>query len=124
MNLCKPRAPEPLCLTGNNAKNWHEFKEQLQWFLSGIEPSDKSDPVKIGIMLSHAGKDAKEVYKTLTWAEDGDQNKLDEVLDAFQHFCSPQKNILHEWDGIWSMYQEEGEAIDSYVCDKVEVENR
>ena len=57
MNLCKP--PDPLCLTGNNAKNWREFKEQLQWFLAGTESSDKSDPVKIGIMLSHAGKDAR-----------------------------------------------------------------
>lgn len=114
MNLCKP--PEPLCLTGNNnAKNWREFKEQLQWFLAGTESSDKSDPVKIGIMLSHAGKDAREVYKTLTWTEDGDKDKFDKVLEAFERFCSPQKNILYERHGFWSLYQEEGEAIDAYV---------
>jgi len=122
MNLCKP--PEPLCLTGNNAKNWHEFKEQLQWFLAGTESSDKSDPVKIGIMLSHAGKDAREVYKTLTWAEDGDQNKFDKVLEAFECFFSPQKNILYERHSFWSMYQEEGEAIDSYVTRlKLKIDN-
>ena len=61
MNLCKP--PELLCLTGNNARNWHEFKEQLQWFLKGTELTEKSDGTKIGIMLSHAGKDARELYK-------------------------------------------------------------
>ena len=70
MNLCK--SPDPLCLTGNNAKNWREFKEQLQWFLAGTESNDKSDAVRIGIMLSHAGKEAREIYKTLTWREDGD----------------------------------------------------
>ena len=98
INLCKP--PEPLCLTGNNAKNWREFKEQLQWFLAGTESSDKSDPVKIGIMLSHAGKDAREVYKTLTWTEDDDKNKFDKVLEAFERFCSPQKNIPYKRHGF------------------------
>ena len=61
MNLCKP--PNPLCLTANNAKNWHEFKEQLQWFLAGTGCSDKSYAVRIGIMLSHAGKEAREIYR-------------------------------------------------------------
>ena len=63
----------------------------MQWFVGGTESSDKSDPVKIEIMLSHAVKDAREVYKTLTWAEDGDQNKFDKVLEAFECYCSPQK---------------------------------
>ena len=105
MNLCK--SPDPLCLTGNNAKNWREFKEQLQWFLAGTESNDKSDAVRIslaslvvwlarlvriGIMLSHAGKEAREIYKTLTWREDGDKDKFDKVLEAFERFCLPQKN--------------------------------
>ena len=113
MNICKP--PDPLCLSGNNAKNWHEFKEQLQWFLAGTESGEKSDAVKIGIMLSHAGKEAREVYKTLTWAADGDKDKFDKVLEAFEQFCAPQKNILYERHGFWSLHQEEGEAIDAYV---------
>jgi len=45
MNLCKPL--EPLRLTGNNPKNWSEFKEQLQWFLAGTESSDKPDTAKL-----------------------------------------------------------------------------
>ena len=60
-NLSKP--PEPLRLTGNNSRNWREFKEQLQWFLAGTESTDKPDAAKIGIMLSHAGRDAREVTK-------------------------------------------------------------
>ena len=89
-----------------------------------MESSDKSDPVKIGIMLSHAGKDAREVYKTLTWTEDGDNNKFDKVLEAFERFCLPQKNILYERHGFWSLYQEQGEAIDSYVTRlKLKIDN-
>ena len=64
--------------------NWHEFKGKLEWFLAGIKSTDKADSVKIGIMLSHASKDAREVYKTLPWAEGGDRNKFDKVLEAFK----------------------------------------
>jgi len=46
MNIFKP--PDPLSFTGNNAKNWQDFKEQLQWFLTGTESTEKD---KIGIML-------------------------------------------------------------------------
>jgi len=39
--------------------------EQLQWFLEGTESTEKNNKGKIGIMLSHAGKEAREIYKTL-----------------------------------------------------------
>ena len=54
--LCKP--PEPLSFTGNVVQNWQEFVEQLQWYLEGTESTDNGEKVKIGIMLSHAGKGA------------------------------------------------------------------
>ena len=67
---------DPLRLSGNNDKNWREFKEQLVWFLEGTESTGKSDGTKIGIMLSHTGKEARELYKTLQWAAEGDDKKF------------------------------------------------
>ena len=61
--LCKP--PELLSFTGNVKQNWREFAEQLQWSLEGTESTEKGDKVKIGIMLSCAGKEAREIYTTL-----------------------------------------------------------
>ena len=53
-------------------------------FYSSTESTDKTDPIKIGIILLHSGKDAREIYKTLLWAEEGDRNKFDKVLEAFE----------------------------------------
>ena len=60
-SLCKP--PDSLSLTGNVAQNWREFEEQLKWYLAGTEANDKANLVKIGIMLSHVGKEARDAYK-------------------------------------------------------------
>ena len=111
--ICKP--PDKLSFVGNTAQNWQEFEEQLRWFLAGTESAEKSDLTKIGIMLSHAGKEAREVYKTLQWDSEGDQNKFNKVIEAFQKYCSPRKNILYERYGFWSLHQEDDESIDAYL---------
>ena len=80
--LCKP--PEPLSFTGNVSQNWREFAEQPQWFLEGTESTEKTDKTKIGIMLSHAGKEAWKIYKTLPWTTDGDASEFDKVMKPFR----------------------------------------
>ena len=66
-------------------------------------------------MLSHAGKEAQEIYKTLLWASAGDADNFDKVLKAFRNYCSLRKNIVYERYTFWSLQQEEGESIDSYL---------
>ena len=87
----------------------------MKWFLAGTETAEKSDLIKIGIMLSHAGKEARDVYKTLPWRAEGDQDKFDKVIEAFQIYCAPRKNILYERYGFWNLCQENDESIDAYL---------
>ena len=111
--ICKP--PEALSLCGNVSQNWKEFEEQLLWFLEGTESAGKSDMVKIGIMLSHAGKEAREVYKTMHWSAEGDNQKFDKVVEAFRRYCSPRKHILYERYTFWTIQQEVDESVDGYL---------
>ena len=76
-SLCK--TPNPLSFTGNIAQNWREFEEQLKWYLAGTETDEKPDLAKIGIMLSHTGKEARDNYKTLEWAAEAYKTKFDKV---------------------------------------------
>ena len=66
-------------------------------------------------MLFHMGKDARELYKTLPWKEEGDEKKFKKVLEAFEEFCSPQRNLLYKRHGFWQLSQQEGESVDAYV---------
>ena len=82
-SLCKP--PEPICFTGNMAQNWQEFTEQLHWFLAGTESIEKSDTIKIGIMLTQVGKEACEIYKTFYWDDEGDAIKFYQSFQRVLH---------------------------------------
>ena len=77
-NLCKPL--NALSFTGNTAQNGRDFKEQLTWYLAGMEASKKSDLAKLSITLSHAKKEAVELCKTIEWKAEGDDKKFEKVL--------------------------------------------
>ena len=42
-------------------------------------------------MLSHVGKEEREVYKMLPWMTEGDAKKFNKVIAAFKAYCKPQK---------------------------------
>jgi len=52
---------------------------------------------------------AWEIYKTLLWTADGGERKFQKVLEVFQNYCSPHKNIVYKRYIFWSLQQEEGE---------------
>ena len=87
------QATDPVSLVGNIAQNWKSFEEQLHWFLAGTETASISDKTKIRIMLSHAGKEVRKVYKALQRAAEGDEKKFDNVTKAFQSYCEPRKTF-------------------------------
>ena len=62
------------------AQNWQEFAEQLHWLLAGTQSGNKSDTIKIGIMLTHARKEGGKIYETFHWDEEGDAIKFDKVI--------------------------------------------
>jgi len=66
-------------------------------------------------MLTHAGKQAREIYKTLQWAAEGDEMKFNKVQKAFRDYCHPRKNVLYERHKFWNLQQDEGETVDVFT---------
>ena len=66
-------------------------------------------------MLTHAGKEAREIYKTLQWNSEGDDKKFDKVIEVFRRYCSPRKHFLYERYTFWTLQQEVNESVDAYL---------
>ena len=98
-----------------NAERWTEWK--ARWMVYGkatrigIEVYD----VQVSILLTVIGPEAHAVYRTFTWDEEGDDQKLDKVLKAFDDFFEPRKNIAFERYRFNMRGQEVGESFEQYV---------
>ena len=60
---------------------------------------------------------ALEIYNTFTWTTEGDNKKIEKILEKFEEYCTPRKNITLERHIFNTRVQRTGETIDQYVTD-------
>ena len=109
--------PNPLNLQGNVSENWRRWRQRFELYLtaSGIEAKD--DTVKSATLLHVAGEDVLEIYNTFAWENDGDNKKLDKIMEKLEAYCNPKKNITWERHVFNTRNQQPDETIDQYVTD-------
>lgn len=80
---------------------------------------EKGDDVKIAILLHTIGEEALDVYNTLTItpAEGAETTTMEDVLEAFKAYCSPQKNVVFERHQFWSHTMSTGTAVDRFITE-------
>ena len=109
--------PEPLCFEGNIAENWRIWKQRFEIFMTATGTDAKIDEVKSATLLHFAGPEALEICNTFTWTEEGDKKKIDKILEKFEEYCTPRKNITWERHIFNTRAQQPGENIDQYSTD-------
>ena len=111
----KLNPPEQLSLEGNVAENWRKWKQRFELFSAASGLSEKDDKIQSATLLHVVGPEALEIYNTFSWENEGDENKVVKIMEKFQAYCSPQKNITWERHIFNTCNQEVGETIDQYI---------
>jgi len=101
--------PPKLQLSGNVAENWRLFKQRFLLYLSAIDGDRKSEKMKASLFLHVVGDKALKVFNNFTF-EEGESLKLQPIVDQFEAFCMPKRNVTYERQKI-------GETIDQYVTE-------
>ena len=84
MNRFNP--PEPLPFEGNIADQWRKWKQEPTLYITAAEKDEKSDQIKSSILLTCIGRKRREIYNP-------DDNKFDLIIEKFDDYCSPRKNV-------------------------------
>ena len=87
--------PKELNFTGNLSENWRKWKREFQFYLTATESDEKSDEVKTSRLLTAIGERARDIYYTFTFDFEGDEMKLDKVVEKFDSYMSSKKNITY-----------------------------
>ena len=80
------------------------------------ESTEKAQGVQTSIFLTCIGKQGLEIYNTFTFSNEEDKMKLRPVMERFEAYCKPRKNITlirhnfltHKHDGV---------SFDQFVID-------
>jgi len=89
--------PEPLNLEGHSiSDNWRRWKQRFEVFSLASGLTDKNAKVQAATFLHVASLEALEVYNTFSWENEDDKNKVDKIVEKFNTYCTPRKNITWE----------------------------
>ena len=113
----KLQPPSALALTGNLAENWRRFKQQFEIYEIASGLARKDGKVRAMTLLHVAGSETLEVYNTFQWDENEDNTKVEKIMEKFERYCNPRKNLTFERHSFFSRNQLEGESIGAYVTD-------
>ena len=62
------RSPEPLSVGGGNPSNaWEKWKLRFDIFLQATGAAEKTNSIKVGLLLHHIGDDGLEIYSNFTF---------------------------------------------------------
>ena len=108
--------PAPLDLSGNVAENWKRFKQRFELYNVASGTSTKDEKLQTSLLLHVIGDTALDIYNTFTF-DRGDELKLGKVLQKFEEYCTPKKNVTYERHRFFTRSQNEGETIDQYATE-------
>ena len=109
--------PEALNLDSDIAENWRRWKQRFEIFSLASGLSEKDAGVQVATFLYVAGPEALEVNNTFSWRTAEDKNKVDKIMEKFDQYCNPCKNVTWERHKFNTRNQQPGETIDQYVTD-------
>ncbi|KAL4719961.1 hypothetical protein ACJJTC_001379 [Scirpophaga incertulas] len=105
--------PKELSVSGDLAENWRQFRQSLEIFLlaSGLTNTDSER--KLAILLNVIGEHGLKIYNNFNLSNATYEN----VLEEFQRYCEPKRNILHARYIFQTRKQEVGEPFDNFLND-------
>ena len=113
MERLKP--PKPFDFEGNVPEKWKLWKEDLEWYLIATDAEEKTEKVKSGILLHSIGSKGKEIYNTFEFEAPDDKFKYTKILEKFEAYCTPRKNLTLLRFKFLTYRQGEEESFDQFV---------
>lgn len=108
--------PPTLDLTsGNVAENFRKFKQRYQIFMQASGKDKLAENVRAAILLNLIGEEALEVFNTFTFEAPKSETKEDDVMEKFESYCNPRKNLIFEQSKFFTHSQAEGEPYDHFL---------
>ena len=109
------RPPPSMSFDGNVSENWRKWRQQLTLYLSATEKDAKSDKIKLSILLHCIGEKGREIYNCFTFESNDDKMKFSKILEKFDEYCNPRKNLTFLRYKFFTYRQKEGENFDDFM---------
>ncbi|CAI9737570.1 Hypothetical predicted protein [Octopus vulgaris] len=101
----------------NLAAAWKNWKKEFNLFLIATESDMKPDKVKTSMFLTCIGSKGRDIHSTLDFDSPDEEMNLQAVIEKFDAYCEPRKNITFLRHKFFTCGQAEHQKFDEYVVE-------
>ncbi|CAI9717435.1 Hypothetical predicted protein [Octopus vulgaris] len=101
----------------NLAAAWKKWKKEFNLFLIATESDMKPDKVKTSMFLTCIGSKGRDIHSTLDFDSPDEEMNLQRVIEKFDAYCEPRKNITFLRHKFFTCGQAEHQKFDEYVVE-------
>ena len=102
---------------GSTAANWRTWVSAWKNYTLATKLDKEEEERQVATLLGVIGKEANKVFRTFTWASEGDAKKIAPILKKFEDYCIPRENTIYERFLFFRRDQRESETVDQYVTE-------
>lgn len=107
---------DALDLNGNVSENWRRFKRNYTIFATAARVDGQEDAIKISTFLNAIGPEAVELFDSFTLTNE-QRGVYNTVVEAFERFCNPRRNVIFERYKFNQRNQHDGETFDEFFLE-------
>ena len=114
------KLPPPVSLNfdaGNLSQAWKRWKQHFELFLVATESDEKPEKTKLSLLLTCIGNRGREIFNTFQFDLDEDRMTIDGIVQKFDEFCNPQKNVTMLRHKFFIHRQSEGQQFSDFVTE-------
>ena len=93
---------------------WPEWRSQFQPFCTAGELTGKSGEVQVSTLIYSMGPEAEKIFSQFGLT-DAEANDFNTVLNRFNKYFEPKRNVLHERATCHKRSKKEGKSVEEYI---------
>ena len=104
-----------------NAAEWPDWKERFSRFRMATKLSKDEGEVQISALIYAMGREAEHIFKSFVFDNEDDKKDYEIVLEKYDEYFVPKRNIIHERAKFHQRSQKSGETVETFVRSLYEI---
>ena len=111
--MAKFPPPEPLDFS--QPSTWPTWKQRWTRYATITKMNKEDKELQVSTLLYCMGSQAEEIFASINWAEEADKKDPAKVLEQFDKYFIPRRNVIFERAKFGSREQAVDESVETYV---------
>lgn len=94
---------------------WTDWKRRFERFRRATELNKKTGEIQVCSLIYAMGSEADNIFNSFTFTKEGHKNNYDVVMQKFDQYFFPRRNVIHERAIFHQRVQRPGEQAETFI---------